>query len=159
MPEILIKTNGTVEGTILTVDGKEVSKKEKIIGIDFMAMAPYTSQYSGDSIAGYVSVNYDKANEDGTIERKALVSGKDNSSTGIGQKIKSTDQVIRYIDQEADAEITDLITRIIDHAKEANIKIPPKENLLNRSIQSLKDKCEDYGIKLDDTNGHTHNLS
>ena len=118
-------------------------------------MAPFTSQYSGDIIPGSVQVSYDKSNEDGTIERKALISGQDRTTTGVGQKVKSADQVIRYIDTEADAEISNLVGRIVDHAEKANVKVPSKENLLNRTVQSLKDKCNDLGIKLegDDKDG------
>jgi len=150
MPEIVIKTNGTVEGTTLTVDGKEVSKKEKIISIDLFACAPYKSQYSGETVQGQVQVGYDKSNEDGTIERKSLISGKDSSPVGVGQKVKTADQVIRYIDAEVDSKITVLVDSIVSHAKETNIKITSKENLLNRSEQSLLDKCEDLGIKIKD---------
>jgi len=154
--DIQIKTNGTIEGTSLIVDGKEVSKKEKIVGIDFTAQSPYKSQYSGDTIPGYVAVHYDKANEDGTIERAAVISGQDRATTGIGQKVKSKDQVIRYIDQEADDEVTRLVDSIVDKAQELKVKIPDKEVLLNRSVQSLKDKCEDMGIELkDDTDEGT----
>lgn len=150
MADIQIKTNGTIEGTTLTVDGKEISKKEKIVSIDLYAAAPFKSQFSGETIPGRVFVGYDKANDDGTIERKSLVSGKDRSSVGIGQKVKTTDQVIRYINQEVDTEVACLIDYIVDYGEKAKIKVPPKENLLNRSVQSLKDKCEDLGIDLKD---------
>ena len=150
MPEVIIKTNGTVEGTSLSVDGKEISKKEKIIGMEMYASAPYKSQYSGETISGHVAISYDKANEDGTIERKTIVSGKDRTNTGIGQKVKSADQVIRYIDQSADAKIVDLVDKIMDHAKENELKTPDRETLLNRTYESLQDKCADLGIKLED---------
>lgn len=152
MADIQITTNGTVEGTTLTVDGKEISKKEKIVSIDLYAHAPYKSQYSGDTIPGQVVVGYDKANEDGTIERKSIISSKDRSSQGIGQKVKNADSVIRYIDHESDSEVNSLVNRIIDHAGKENIVVPTKEDLLNRSVQSLKDKCEDLGINLEDEN-------
>lgn len=150
MADISIKTNGTIEGTSLIVDGKEISKKDKITRIDLYAMAPYVSEYSGETIAGQVAVSYDKANEDGTIERKALISGQDRSAAGIGQKIKNADQVVRYIDQEADSESLQLIDHIINHSKEKNLKVPTKEDLLNRSVQSLRDKCNDLGIQIND---------
>jgi hypothetical protein len=150
MAEITIKTNGTVEGTTLSVDGKEISKKEKIINIEMVASAPFKSQYSGDTIPGRVAVYYDKANDDGTIKREALVSGKDSTTTGIGQKVKTSDQIVRYIDSEVDREISDLVDRIVDHSEKADVKVPAKEVLLSRTVESLRDKCEDLGIKLED---------
>ena len=149
MAEITIKTNGTIEGTMLSVDGKEISKKEKIISIDFYASAPYKSQYSGETMGGHVAVSYDKTNEDGTIERKTLISGKDRATAGIGQKVKSSDQIIRYIDREADARITELVDKIISHAEENKIAVPDKQVLLNRTEASLIDKCTDLGITVD----------
>ncbi len=148
MANIQITTNGTVEGTVLIVDGKELSKKEKITSISLYANAPYVSQYSGEVRKGHISVSYDKANEDGTIETQSLFSGPNTSVTGVGQKIKAKDQVIRYINQEVDTEITDLVGRIVDHAKTKDIKIPTKEDLLTRTVTSLKDKCEDLGIDI-----------
>lgn len=165
MPEITIKTNGSVEGTTLMLDGKEISKEDKIVSIEMMASAPFKSQYSGDTIPGRVMVYYDKANDDGTIERRALVSGNDASTTGLGQTIKNSDQVIRYIDHSADAKIVDLVDCIIDHCEETKTKCPDRETLLSRSITSLEDKARDleidildakkeyYAVKADETEG------
>jgi hypothetical protein len=150
MADITLTTNGTIEGTKLTVDGKEISKKDKIINIDFYAYAPYKCSYSGDSVAGGVSVGYVKANEDGTVERVAISSAKDTAIRGIGQKIKTADQIIRYVGQEADAAVVNLVDKITNHCEANKIPVVDKTLLLNRSVQSLKDKCEDLGIKLED---------
>lgn len=150
MPEITINTNGTTEGTTLTLDGKEISKKEKITRIDFLASAPFKSQFSGESIQGRVVASYDKANDDGTLETRVIVSGRDSTQSGLGQKIKNTDQVIRYLDQEADAQIICLADQIINHCEENKIKHPTREDLLDRSKASLEDKAKDLGIKIED---------
>lgn len=148
MAEIILKTNGTVEETVLTVDGVDVTKEDKIISINFYAHAPYVSSYSGDTINGYVSVGYDKANDDGTIESKTLMSGKTSSTTGVGQKIKSADHVVRYIDQAVDNKIVELVDKIISHSEVNKLVVPDRATLLCRTEVSLKDKCEDLGINL-----------
>jgi hypothetical protein len=150
MASINIVTDGTVKNTKLTVDGKDVTKKEKVVSIDMYAYAPYKSSYSGESIPGSVSVSYSVAQDDGTIMRKAIHSGNDRSDTGIGQKIKSKDMVIRFMGEEADVEVSDLVDKIVAHCEEKKISCPDREILLARSLDSLKDKAEDLGIDLDD---------
>lgn len=147
MAQIDISTDGTINGTKLSVDGKEVTKKEKVISIRMYADAPYRSSYSGESIAGYASVAYDVAGDDGKIERKEYGTTDVNWSNGIGQKVKSSDAVVRFIGQENDKEITDLVDKIIVHCDESKIPCPTRDTLLSRSMASLKDKAEDLGIK------------
>ena len=148
--DIQITTNGTIEGTKLIVDGNEISTLDKIVNIEFCANAPYKSQYSGDMIRGSVVATYRKANDDGTIEQNSLISGDTSANIGIGQKIKQKDQVIRYVGQDVDAKVVDLVNRIINHCTATNIKVQDKTTLLNRTTESLKDKCLDLGIKLED---------
>ena len=125
MADISITTNGTVEGTKLSVDGKDVTKKEKVVGIDMYAMAPYKSSYDNQTYPGSVAVSYSVANDDGTISRKAIHSGNDKSAAGIGQKIKSEDQVIRFMGNEVDAEVSTLVDAIIKHCDENSLGCPP----------------------------------
>jgi hypothetical protein len=46
--------------------------------------------------------------------------------------------------------VSDLVDKIVNHCETAKVQCPTKETLLSRSIQSLKDKAEDLGIKLED---------
>lgn len=149
MADIQVTTDGTITGTKLMVDGKEVTKKEKVISISMYASAPYKSKYSGETIQGYASVSYEVANENGTIERKSYGSTDTAFSSGIGEKIKTSDCVVRFVGHEIDQEVNDIIDRIIDHCEETNISCPTREALLTRSLESLKDKATDLGVDMD----------
>lgn len=151
MANIVITTDGTITGTVLSVDGKDVTKDEKVVSLEFYSRAPYKSKYSGDTINGMAAVSFEVVSDDGKIERKMYGTTDTAFSSGIGQTIKSSDSVIRYIGSAVDNEISDLVDKIVNHCKDTNIKCPDKEILLSRSYESLKDKAEDLGIKVDIT--------
>lgn len=147
MSTIVITTNGTVEGTKLSVDGKDVTKKEKIVGISLYASAPYKSSYDNETYPGGVRVSYTSANEDGTVSRKSLYSDTDRSAAGIGNKITSTDQVVQFLGYEADVEKAKLVDNIIEHCEVNKLACPAKDILLSRSMDSIKDKIADLNIE------------
>lgn len=151
MSDISIQTDGTITGTKLIVDGKDVTKKEKVISISMYASAPYKSKYSGEAIQGYASCSYEVANDNGTIERKSYGTTETAFSAGIGTKVSNSDAIIRFVGQETDKELSDLVDRIISHCEGAKVQCPAREVLLSRSMDSLKDKALDLGIKIEDT--------
>lgn len=150
MAQIDISTDGSINGTKLSVDGKDITKKERVISIRMYASAPYKSKYSGEMVDGYSAVSYEVAGEDGKIERKEYGTTDVNYSNGIGQKIKTADAVVRFLGQESDKEITDLADKIITHCDTNKIPCPNKDTLLSRTLESLKDKAEDLGVDLED---------
>jgi hypothetical protein len=150
MAQVDISTDGSINGTTLSVDGKDVTKKEKVISIQMYAAAPYRSSYSGDLMVGYATVSYEIAGDDGKIERKEYGTTNVNYTNGIGQKIKTSDAVVRFIGQESDREITDLVDKIVTHCAETKISCPTRDTLLSRTLESLKDKAKDLGIQLED---------
>jgi hypothetical protein len=150
MAEITVTTDGTINGTKLMVDGKEITKKEKVVNISLYASAPYKSQYSGEIYKGGVSVDYTTMDDKGTVQSQRIGSSDSNYLKGIGQKIKQEDQVIRFIGEEIDASVSNMIDKIIKHCEDSKINCKPKEVLATRSVESLKDMAEDLGIKLED---------
>lgn len=149
MADIIFESDGTVTGTKLKVDGKDITKNNKVIRIYGSAHAPYRSSYDQSPQPGGVYFSYDIANDDGTIESKAISTGNDSSTHGVGQaKIKNTDQVTRFIGAEVDREINDLVDKIVNYTTEKKIYCPDKEILLTRSKESLKDMIKDKGIEL-----------
>ena len=148
MADIVITTNGTVEGTKLTVDSKDITKKEKVISLSLYSGAPYKSSYDNETYPGHINVSYSVPNEDGTVERKSIYSEKDTSAAGIGAKIASSDQVVQFLGTEANVEVSTLVDKIIAHCSEKDIKCPDKESLLCRSLDSLNDKVADLGIEV-----------
>jgi len=158
MPEIIIKTNGTSEGTSLSVDGADITGTCKCINISLFAMAPYTSSYDKTRMPGSVSCSYECCNGEGVIERKSVYSTEGSHDEGIGssgEAMEESDSVgkpsraIRYLGQAVDVEISNLVDKIMTHCTEKKLGHPTKEVLLTRSMASLKDKAEDLGIKLE----------
>lgn len=151
MADIMISTDGTITGTKLSVDGKDVTKKERVVSIEVYARAPYKSSYSGETIKGMAAVSYETVTDDGKVERKTYGTTETAFGSGIGQKIKSEDSVIRFVGAEVDREVSDLVDKIVGHCEETKAKCPDRETLLSRSLDSLKDKAEDLGINLEDS--------
>lgn len=150
MSEIIITTDGTIQGTVLSVDGKNKTKAEKIVSISLWASAPYKSKFSGDNVPGQVSCTYEAADEKGTIERKTVSSGDTSYNCGIGCKMDNDDSVIRHLGQEADKAIVDLVDKIVAECEKTKAKCPSRDILLSRDLVSLKDKATDLGIKLEE---------
>jgi len=148
MASIQITTDGTLTGTKLVVDGKEVTKDEKVVGISLYACAPYTSKYSTEPYKGSVSVSY--ATEDsGKISRHEYGTTEAGYDGGVGPQMKEEDSVIRYIGAAVDKSLQDLVDKIVSHCGEKNLVCPDKEALLSRSLESLTDKAMDLGITLE----------
>lgn len=149
MAEIIITTDGTITGTKLTVDKKDITKKEKVVSINMYCSAPYKSRYSGEMITGSTYISYETISDNGTIERKSYGQNDIAYSTNIGQKIKNEDSVIKFIGHETDQEIIDIVDNIIAKCEKDKILCPKKEILTQRTLESLQDKAEDLGIDLE----------
>lgn len=147
--EITITTDGTINGTKLIVDGKEITTDNKVVNISLYASAPYRSVYSGDIYKGGVSVDYATIDDNGVMQRQSLGSSDTNYIKGIGEKIKQEDQVICFIGSKVDAEVQTLVDKIIDHCTKEKISCKSKDELSIRTIDSLKDTAEDLGINLE----------
>lgn len=150
MSDIVISTNGTIEGTKLSVDGKDLTKKHKVVSIDMYASAPFKGKYSGETYQGGVGVSFTHVDDEGKMKRETYGKSDTNYTNGVGQKMKSEDQVIRYLSQSADTSVSELADKIIAHCEKEKISCPDKDTLLARTEDSLKDKASDLGIKLDE---------
>jgi hypothetical protein len=148
MSEIVITTDGSINGTKLSVDGKEITKKEKVVGISLYASAPFKTQM-GDIYKGGVSVSYNTIAEDGTMQSHSVGSSDTSYVKGIGEKIKQADSVIRYIGENIDAATSTLIDKIVAHCETNKISCKTKDVLASRTIESLNDLATDLGIKLE----------
>lgn len=149
MANIIITTDGTIQGTNLKVDGTDETAANKIVSISMYASAPYKSKYSGENIPGYVSCTYEYATDKNTVERKSIGSSETTYKGGIGEKMESSDAVIRFVGKEVDVEINTLVDKIIEETTKKKLPCPSKEVLLSRTLNSLKDKAADLGIKLE----------
>lgn len=147
MSDITISTNGTIEGTKLMVDGKDLTKKYKVVSIDLYASAPFKGKYSGETYEGGVGVSFTHVDDEGRMKRESYGKSDTNYTAGVGQKMKSEDQIIRYISDRADAKVSTIAQNIIDHCEVNNINCPDIDTLLSRSMDSLMDKAEDLGLQ------------
>lgn len=147
MSDIMISTDGTIEGTKLSVDGKDLTKKYKVVDISLYASAPFKGKYSGETYEGNVGVSFTHVDEDGKMKRESYGKTDTNYVSGVGQKIKSEDQVIRFISDSVDVDVSTIASNILDHCETNDISCPPIETLMSRSFDSLKDKADDLGLQ------------
>lgn len=149
MSEVIITTDGSIAGTILKVDGKDITKNNKVVSISMYASAPYKGSMSGEIYRGNSSVGYEVMDEKGVVSRISLGSDNTDYIKGIGQKIKQSDQVTQYLGNAVEAELTKIIDSIIKHCTDNKIDCPAREVLESRSKISLIDKATDLGINLE----------
>ena len=153
MEKFTIESDLTISGTKLSMDSKERTKKEKVIGISLYASSPV----KGDEYdSGFVSLSVTTVNEDGTVEtqdyRKSEYMSK---KIPMGQTIKDfidkngNDKIVRFIGHDVDTSKEEIVDKIIQHATDNDISCPDKETLFNRTVDSLKDKAEDMGITIE----------
>jgi hypothetical protein len=149
MSEVIVTTDGTIAGTILKVDGKDITKNNKVVSISMYASAPFKGSVTGEIYRGNASVSYEVIDEKGVIERKSIGSDNTDYIKGIGQKIKQNDQVTQYLGNVVEAELAKIIDSIIKHCEDNKIACAPREVLEARTKVSLLDKVADLGIKLE----------
>jgi len=147
---INIVTDGTLENTKLVVDGKEVTKDEKVSMMQLYAYASYISKYSGETIKGGCGITYEVIKDDGTYERRDYGKTDIKYKQSIGTTVENTDSFTRFIGHTIDNNIEHMVNMIIDHCDKNNLPHPSKDDLISRSISSLKDKLIDLNIKLED---------
>lgn len=148
MSEVIITTDGTIAGTVLKVDGKDVTKNNKVVSISMFASAPYKGSVTGEVYRGNSSVSYEVVDEKGVIERKSIGSDSTDYIKGIGQKIKQNDQVTQYLGNAVEAELAKIIDSIVKHCEDNKLPCPARDILETRTKESLMDKVTDLGIKL-----------
>jgi len=148
MVDVSIATDGTIEGTKLLVDGKEVTTDENIVSMVFHAEAAWTSSYSGTKYPGQVYASY-RYEKDGQFKSVSVGSSSDSTYNSKIGEIKSEDSVNRYVGLSVDSNIKTLADEIHAFCTEKEIKCIDKTNLYNRSMQSLTDKAHDLGIVIE----------
>ncbi len=147
MSDIQIKTDGTIENTILTVDGEDITAGKNIVSINLSADAAWTSKYSGDKYPGSVHVRY-RYEEDGTFKSISVGTSSDSDFSGKIGEMKNDDSISRFVGADVDSNIKNLVDKIIDHCENEKINIVDKNILYSRSFDSLTDKAHDLGIDI-----------
>ena len=153
MENFEISSDLSITGTKLVIDGKERTKKEKIVGITFYASSPTKdSEYDSGWVDLSITTVDDKDNVVTESFRKSEYMAK---KIPMGQVIKDyltangTDQVVRYLGHETDKEKEVIVDKIVAVSEEKKIPCPTKEVLLNRTVDSLTDKAKDIGVELE----------
>ncbi|MFW5928693.1 MAG: hypothetical protein ACOCSL_05750 [Thermoplasmatota archaeon] len=151
MAVITITTDGTIENTKLMVDGKDLTKENKVVGIDFYAIAPWKSKYSDELYKGVVRVSYSHKDEEDVVKTESYYQSNENNPSGIGQKmITNKDEVLSFVGKPINDSISSIIDEIMDHCKSNQIPCPSRNVLITRTKESLLDKAEDLGLELQD---------
>lgn len=140
MKDVTIITDGTLEGTTLKVDGKDVTKDEYVVDISMHSSASFKSKYSDMNMGGYSNVTYTTVDGEGTMNQYSL----GNTDMSYDKVIGEEDSVIRHVGQEVDNEIKDLVDKIVEKANKGGIDID-RSKLMKRSKTSLIDKLYDMG--------------
>ena len=148
MPAITINSDLTTQNTNLSIDKDEVTKNKKVINIQFDAYAPH-KDYTD---SGWIDFSITTVDDDGNVERKVYSkSAYANEKQGIGKTVENADELLDFIGS-GDTRRIEIVDTIVDHCKENKIPCPSKDSLLGRKLNSLQDKLDDLGIKLEERN-------
>jgi len=142
-----ILTDLTTEGTTVMIDGKNVGDKRKVASISFFADAP-NKKYSDD---GYMSLSVMSFDDEGNIKQERYGHDKDINENikpiGISDNVTfEQSDVVRFLGDAIDAEKVKLVDSILKLSAEKKLVCPERDTLLNRSIESLRDKAADLGL-------------
>ncbi len=152
MDNFEIQSDLTISNTKIILDGKEVSKKENVVGINFYASSPVKdSEYD----SGWIDLSLTVVDDNGNVETKSYRKSEYTAKKiPMGKPIKDflqekgCDQVVQYIGNEVSKEKKELVDKMIDHCKEKDIPCPDNDTLYARTIESLQDKATDLGIDI-----------
>ena len=145
--KFIIDTDLTTEGTTVSIDGKSISDDRKVASISFFADAP-NKKYSDD---GYMSLSVMSFDDEGNIKQERYGHDKDINENikpiGISDNVTfEQSDVVRFLGDAIDAEKMKLVDSILKLSAEKKLVCPEKDALLNRSIESLRDKAADLGL-------------
>lgn len=138
---IEITSDGTIEGTRLKVDGKDITKTEKVANIDFYAHGKVVWPDGYTSVPG-IHLNYRTIEEDDGLKGVSHSFSPENSEmkrTSIGPPKDSEGPMVGRTIDPRDAIADELIAL----AKDKTIAVPSREVLLQRTEASLRDKLQD----------------
>jgi hypothetical protein len=169
MAKIEIMSDCSTCGTTIKVDGQDITASELVTSFSMYCYAPCKDKMSGQVMEGFTSFNYEVSKDDGTIERKSITSCNCNApeyESGLGQtesgdedmggemmdsvkRPKDGKMVVRFLGRAVDQQVSQLVDKIVTHCTENKLVHADKEVLLNRTIDSLRDKATDLGITLE----------
>ena len=138
--KIEVTSDGTTKGTVLKVDGVEITKDEEVVSIDFYASGSATWP-DGYKSPGGVSLHYRTMEEDNGTKGVSYNYSGGNSKmvrTSIGEPKDSDGQ---YVGKES-PKVT-LIDTLLALAKEKKVDVVEPEKLMERTMDSLNDTIED----------------
>jgi len=168
MKDFTISSDLSITNTKLSIDGKEITKKEKVVGINFYASSPSKDDCECN---GYVDLSVTTVDDEGNVETKDYRKSEYMSKKlPMGQIIKDylekieSNDFVRYIGSDVDTEVKELADKIINHCKDKELNCPDSDVLYSRTKQSLTDKAVDLGITTDvednsDSDGNTEDNS
>lgn len=153
MDNFIINSDLSLKNTKLTLDGQDITKKTKVVGISFWASSPHKEDRD---FSGFVDLSVTTVDDNDNVETKTYrKSDHMAKKLPMGKIMKDLESAkiedfVRYIGADVDIQVSDLADKIVSFCDEKSIKCPDKDVLCSRTLQSLIDKAEDLGISLND---------
>jgi len=144
--KIVIETDLTSKGTILTVDGVKVTDTDNITSLSFWAHSPYKDSPNQD---GYVDLGYSAVDASGITTRKDICkSSYDIDKKGLGKIDDCATDIDDFLGKDNNKK-DHMIDLIIKQTTTGTTSKYTKDALTKRSINSLRDTMEDLGLKIE----------
>lgn len=136
-----IESDGTPEGTKLTVNGENITDDKRITNIWFNASGGVVWG-PGDEMASRVSLEYRAISDDGegTTTGESVSIDLNKSEEPVRKVIGEPSQ---FVSDALVGKESETITKILDYKDKVSSFIPEKEVLKTRSMASLKDTLSD----------------
>lgn len=144
--KVNITSDGTVAGTVVKVNGEEVTKVKNVTNVNFYASGG-VKWNDDDKMSPYISFGYDvlNKNDDGS-EAGESYNFRPNGTVErgtIGKKPEKQSDLLVGRDPE-------VVDAILSYAEKAKRYIPDRETLLGRSQDSLQDLLDDLKKECDE---------
>lgn len=144
--KFVIDTDLSIGNTFVSIDGVKLSDNCKVASMSFMADAPNT-KYNDD---GYVSFTVTSFDAEGNVKRENYSKRPELTENikpiGINDELKLEDFISFVGEDTSSNDKVKLVDAIVAFCKTNNIPVADSEQLLSRSIDSLKDKASDLGL-------------
>lgn len=153
--KIIIKSDGTVTGTKVTIDGNDLTSSYKVNSLYFHADGgnTYTSTSSGEKYVSSPTIGYSITYLDGDKVKSISVGNqrKNIEYGSLAEAKKESKDMLSYVGiEDKDNIVKKTIVENLDKMRAKLPTIPSKEVLEKRTIDSLVDKYEDCVIEIEE---------
>ena len=140
-----IITDGTIKGTKITLNGKDMTKDYKVVDIYFNANGGYTynSEYSDNTYVNPPSVDYNIRYIDSDDKMKSISASTPSTNYQYGALAQKDSISYVGLEDQSDDLLRDKILDSFDEMRDNGTIVPERANLTTRTTASLVDKYND----------------